>query len=320
MSGHLFVTFAGLKNEAENNNQMTVKELNRQFAIEGFLTFVEGYGEMAIAMVSNDFASSQISVYGAHVMSYEPADKDDALMMCHKSAYQKGKPLRGGIPLCFPWFGANSTDNRLPSHGFARLMDWNVKGASQLDNGATQIVFYLTDSVVTRKMWPYSFRTELTITVGETLEMSWTTFNTGKESFPLTSALHSYFATEDVTMLSVKGLQGVTYLDNLNQLEPIVEENEAIIIDKEVNRCYMDTDAECVIEDASLDRTIRIRKRGSKSTVVWNPWIETAKSITDMSNNEYLEFVCVETANVHHNKVVVAPGESQTISLSISVE
>jgi D-hexose-6-phosphate mutarotase len=299
---------------------MTVKQLNSQFGIKDILTFVEGKGEMAIAMISNDYASAQISLYGAHVMSFEPVDKDDVLMMSNKSIIEKGKPIRGGIPLCFPWFGPNSDDKSLPAHGFARLMDWTVKSAVQQASGSTQLVLTLSDSETTRRMWPFSFRCELTITVGESLDMSWTTFNTGRESISITSAMHTYFYTEDVTALSIKGLQGVTYLDALQQLSPVVEENEAIVIDKEVNRCYMDTDSECVIEDASLERTIRIRKMGSKSTVVWNPWVETAKNIADLGNNEYQEFVCVETANVHNNRITIASGERQTMSMSVSVE
>jgi glucose-6-phosphate 1-epimerase len=298
--------------------KMTIQELNSKYGIKGILTFVESAGNMAIAMVGNDLSSAQISLYGAHVISFEPAEQDDLLMMSELSSYEKGKPMRGGIPLCFPWFGAHPNNPTKPPHGFARLSDWAVKETAQLADGSTKLVLSLTENEATLAEWPYAFSCELTFVVGEKLALSWTITNTGNDTFEVAPAFHTYFATNDVTKVAIKGLEGVTYLDALQQLAPVQEGSSPIVIDKEVNRCYMDTVSTCVIEDKSMDRTITIDKTGSKSTVVWNPWIETAAKIGDLDDAEYQQFVCVETANVHHNKLQIAAGESHTMTATIA--
>ena len=298
---------------------MTIKELNSNFAIEGYLSFVEGKGNMSIAMLSNDYSFAQISLYGAHVLTFEPADMDDVLMMSNKSTFEKGKPLRGGIPLCFPWFGPHATDKSFPPHGFARLMDWSVKSTAQLDNGATQLVLTLSDSDATRAYWPHAFTCDLFITVGETLKMEWVVKNNDSVAFEIAPAMHTYFATNDVEEICIKGLEGVTYLDATQKLLPVVEGNLPVEIDKEVNRCYMDTQSTCEIVDPSMNRTIKVEKTGSNTTVVWNPWADVAKNIPDLADEEYKNFVCVETANVHHNKLTIAAGDSHKMTLNISV-
>ncbi|MFT3737583.1 MAG: D-hexose-6-phosphate mutarotase [Breznakibacter sp.] len=294
---------------------MTIQELNQKYGIKGILSFVEGAGRMAIAMVGNDLASAQISLYGAHVISFEPAGQDDLLMMSELSSYEKGKPMRGGIPLCFPWFGAHPGDSAKPPHGFARLSEWEVESSAQLPGGATRLVFSLTDNDATRREWPYAFRCEMAVTVGESLGLSWAITNTGDEAFETAPAFHTYFSTNDAGQIAIKGLEGVTYLDALQQLAPVKEGTSPVLIDREVNRCYMDTESTCLIEDKSMGRTIQIDKSGSKSTVVWNPWVETAKKIGDLDDNEYTQFVCVETANVHHNKLKLAPGGAHTMTV-----
>ncbi len=298
---------------------MTIKELNSNFAIEGYLSFVEGKGNMSIAMLSNDYSFAQISLYGAHVLTFEPADMDDVLMMSNKSTFEKGKPLRGGIPLCFPWFGPHATDKSFPPHGFARLMDWSVKSTAQLDNGATQLVLTLSDSDATRAYWPHAFTCDLFIIVGETLKMEWVVKNNDSVAFEIAPAMHTYFATNDVEEICIKGLEGVTYLDATQKLLPVVEGNLPVEIDKEVNRCYMDTQSTCEIVDPSMNRTIKVEKTGSNTTVVWNPWADVAKNIPDLADEEYKNFVCVETANVHHNKLTIAAGDSHKMTLNISV-
>lgn len=299
---------------------MTIKELNSKFAIDGCLSFVEGKGNMAIAMLSNDHSFAQVSLYGAQILTFEPADKDDALMMSNKSFFEKGKPLRGGIPLCFPWFGPHATEKSFPAHGFARLMDWNVKSSAQLDNGATRLVLSLTDNDYTRTLWPYAFESELSIVAGETLDVEWTVKNTGDESFEISSAMHSYFSVEDIAQVTVKGLEGATYLDATDQLASKTQDNTPIAIEGEVNRCYLNTQSTCEIVDLSMDRTIKVAKSGSNSTVVWNPWKEMAKKFVDLGDAEYENFVCVETANVHSNKVNIAAGASHKMTLTVSVQ
>ncbi len=298
---------------------MTSKRLNKDFALTDTLSFIESKGGITIAMISNEHASAQISLYGAHVMSFEPNDSEEVLMMSSKCVFEIGTPLRGGIPICFPWFGPNKNDNTLPMHGFARIMNWKVVESQQLKSGETILKLYLSTSPATLKLWPYPFTCELTFTIGKKLNIEWQVTNNSNEEFEFSQALHSYFATDDISQINVSGFEGAHYLDALNQLTDTVEKEPSIVIDKEVNRCYLNTDSKCTLSDKGMNRKIEIIKTGSQSTVVWNPWIETSKKFKDLRDDEYNDFICIETANVHQNIITLTPGQSHSMSLSIAV-
>jgi glucose-6-phosphate 1-epimerase len=194
-----------------------------------------------------------------------------------------------------------------PKHGIARLLNWEVKATEQLVTGASRLVLTLCDSVLTRQWWDYRFVSELIIEAGEELSVKWQVKNLSDVPVTITNALHSYFRVGDISKVRIEGLRSVPYMEEIRSDEAFAGDDDAIVIQREVDRSYTDTTATCQIVDASLNRTIVIKKSGSQSTVVWNPWSDLARRMVDLGDEDYRHFVCVETANVWHNEVVIEP-------------
>ncbi len=300
---------------------VNIDELNKSFAIEGHISFQPGPGGLPMACVANTHAAAVISVYGAHVMSFEPHGSGPILWQSEQSYFEQGKPIRGGIPICWPWFGVHPTDKEKPSHGFARVSMWKLISTSPLGDGSTRIELELTENDETRSLWPHNFRVKAVVTVGEKLELALTTINTGFEKIEVTNALHSYFSVSNVKDISILGLEKCPYVDTLlpegfnrfNQIGPIR-------IDSETDRVYLKTESGYVIDDPGMTRRIQIGKSGSKSAVVWNPWLDKSKRMPDFGDNEYPGMVCVEVVNTMDDAFSLMPGEEHTVSTTICSE
>src|SRR5690606_34573283 len=201
-----------------------------------------------------------------------------------------------------------------PAHGFARNQPWELLEAGAAGDGAFMRLG-LADSPASRSLWPHAFRLELTVTVGAQLDIALTTHNPGDAPFRFGGALHSYFTVGDVAAIAIHGLDGVRYLDQLSGEEHT--QAGPVTIAAEVDRVYLATPATCTIDDPSLGRRISVAKAGSQSTVVWNPWVEKARRLSDLGDDEYKQFVCVETALAHADSVELAPGSSHTLRATI---
>ncbi len=187
---------------------MTPIEMNCSFAIPGQLIFKEGAGALPRAEISNVHAAAAVSLYGAHVLSYRPEGTQEVLWLSKMSKFETGKAIRGGIPVCFPWFGPHPLDPQKPAHGFARLLPWDVLKTSALPGGETQLVLGLQSTETTWRLFPFDFSAEMAITIGEKLEVTMTAINTGSEPFTLSGALHSYFNISDIGNIAIDGLGG----------------------------------------------------------------------------------------------------------------
>ncbi|MBN1676707.1 MAG: D-hexose-6-phosphate mutarotase [Kiritimatiellae bacterium] len=298
----------------------SVDALNDEFAIAEHVTFMAGPGGLTVAAVSNAHATARVALHGAHVMAFQPHGQAPVLWMSKKCYYEVGKPIRGGIPVCWPWFSQHRTNPDMPAHGFVRLVDWDLAGTAANDDGSTALRLRLRDSEATRAMWPHAFEIELQVNVGSALRARLLVRNPGETEFTCTGALHTYFTVSDVAQIRILGLQGVRYRETIYSPDPRTQAEEAITFDKETDRVYMDTDADCIIEDPGLNRRIRNRKAGSRSTVVWNPWIEKAKRMADFDDNEYPGMVCVETANTEPNAMTVPAGGEHVMAATLTVE
>jgi D-hexose-6-phosphate mutarotase len=197
---------------------------------------------------------------------------------------------------------------------------WEMLETKALPDGATFIRFGLIDTDATRAQWPHSSPVQLEATIGNTLRVDLVTKNTGTQAFTLGEALHTYFHISDVAEMTIRGLEGCDYWDKAGGGSVLRKQENGIVIESEVDRVYMNTSADCVIEDRGLKRAIRIAKQGSKSTVVWNPWIEKAEKMGDFGTDGYRGMVCVESANALDNVLSVAPGETHRLSVVYSVE
>jgi glucose-6-phosphate 1-epimerase len=299
---------------------MNLSELNKKFVTDRTIEFYEGNSGFTFISVNNEFCHAEISLYGAHVTSYIPKNGKELLWMSSKSFFEKGIPIRGGIPICFPWFGPHTSDTSKPMHGFARIMNWDVLSAKSDETNGSVIQLGLSANEETKEIWDYDFEARIIVKVGKTLELSLQVTNTDNQPFEISEALHSYFNISDASNVQVEGLGKSTYLDGLENNLPKVQKEKLILLSKEENRRFIGTTTDCLIYDSGYKRTIRVKKSGSNTTVVWNPWIETSKKMADMSEDGYKTMVCVEAANAYNNTFILNPGDSQTIATLISVE
>jgi len=295
-----------------------IDELDEKFSIEGELGFAELENDLVFITVSNKYADADICLYGAHVTSFRPRNSMDILWMSPDSFFEVGKAIRGGIPVCFPWFGPHKTDSEKPQHGFARLMYWDVVETAELQNGETLIRLQLCSSEATKTYWRCDFIAEMIIVVGLTLTVTLKVTNTSNEPFEYGCALHSYYGLSAIENLFIEGLQGVTYYNQLTS-EYGVQEEELLQIQEPLTRHYLNTEKQVLIGDSVFRRRIRVEKSGSKVTTVWNPGEEACAKIADLPEEGYETFVCVEATNAFDYQVLLAPGESYETSAIIGL-
>lgn len=284
--------------------------LNATHGQPGQLRLEEGPGGLPIINVHNAHARAQISLYGAQVLAFRPRAADaDVLFLSPQALYQSGKAIRGGVPVCWPWFGPDPQGLGRPNHGFARTRLWTLQHTATTAEGATRIVLVLADTPETRAVWPHAFELTLEISVGATLDLALSTRNTGDAPLQITQALHSYFAVGDIAQVTVTGLDGCAYIDNATGARGAVRQQVGgVRFDAEVDRIYTDAPAELALVDGARQRTLRIASAGSRTAVVWNPGDAVAAGMADLPSGGYRHFVCVETANAAHEVVSVPPG------------
>ena len=294
-----------------------LQSLNDRFAHVPELAFRQGPGGLTVAEIATRQAQASIALQGGHVLAFQPSGQRPVLWVSRQSQYAAGTPIRGGIPVCWPWFGPHPIDTGKPAHGFARTSSWSVLDAAGGDTPRLRLG--LTDTAATRSLWPHAFQLELTVSVGAQLEVELTIRNPGSEAFTCTDALHSYFAVSDIATSSIDGLHGCVYLDKVAGYERR-EQSGPIAVTGETDRIYVDTVTDCVIEDAGWKRAVRVAKRGSRTTVVWNPWTDRARQLADFGDDEYHEMVCVETANAGDDRITVQPLGTHRLAAIVSVD
>ncbi len=295
-----------------------ITQLNKRFGAADRIAFRAGPGGLPMAALAGPHGSCEVSLYGAHVLAYKPAGQMPVLFVSRKAVYEAGKPIRGGIPVCWPWFGPHPTARSKPAHGFARLLMWSVLTA-EYSSQMTDIKLGLTDSEYTRSIWPHTFDLTLRVVLDTTLRVELTTANRDKEPMTITEALHTYLQVRDVAQVSVGGLDGVPYYDSLTDRKHAAQKGN-IHIHGETDRVYHDTGSACFVDDPGLGRQIVVAKRNSHSTVVWNPWIEKSRRLPDFGADEYPRMLCVETANAMQAALTLPPGETHTLALSLRAE
>jgi D-hexose-6-phosphate mutarotase len=239
--------------------------------------------------------------------------------MSTDAQFAVGKPIRGGIPVCWPWFGAHTSDDTLPAHGFARTQPWQVKSSRSLNDGSTELSLTMPISSVMQAMWPQQAQLDMLINVGDTLKIALITRNLGASDFQVTEALHTYFSISDVSEVQVEGLDGIHFHDKAAGWAE-GDQAGAISFGEEVDRVYVNTPERCTIVDTGFNRNIHIAKLGSQSTVVWNPWNARAAQMGDLGQDGWKRFVCVESANALSNAVTVPAGKSHTLAVEYRVE
>ena len=271
-----------------------------------------------VARIHNEHAEAEVYLHGGHVTSFKPHGQKEVLWMSDDAVFEAPKAIRGGVPVCWPWFSAHPENKELPAHGFPRNRRWSFHSSQSRADGRTRLTLILRDDAASREIWPHSFELELRILVGTELHLELIMRNTGEDPFVVGGALHTYFGIGDISQTSIEGLEGRSYLDQLDSLKR-VEQEGAIRFAEEVDRIYIDTDEACTIVDEAQSRRIRVAKAGSKSTVVWNPWIAKAKRMPDFTDDGYRTMLCIEATNAGEDLYTVAPGDEHRLTQIISV-
>lgn len=270
-----------------------------------------------IFVINHPAAKARVALHGAHVMEWQPASQTQpVLYMSPDALLEHGKPIRGGIPVCWPWFGGHPTDATKPMHGFARILPWELVRADSQE-GHLAMLFKLESNEETRALWPHAFRCHLGVSLGAALEVSLMTENLGDAPFQVTEALHTYLTVGDIAQVTVKGLAETKYLDTVGE-RTIREQEGDILFDREVDRQY-DSTGGVIVEDRANARNLVVNKLGSSTTVVWNPWIEKSKRLSDLPDEAYHGFLCVEAANAGDAGVTVMPGGRHVLLTQVSL-
>ena len=280
----------------------------------------QGQGGLRRLVIRTTYADAEIYLHGAHVTHFQPRGQKPVLFMSEKSMFEPGKPIRGGVPICFPWFGARQDGQPGSPHGFARLMEWELVSAELTKDGGVEIHLRLASNEATRAMWPGEFVADYRIKVGATLGLELSVKNTGGQPLRIEEALHTYLAVSDARQVSIEGLAGTSYFTAVGTPRTERESTAPIRITAETDRIYFNTQSTCVAHDPGLQRRLVVEKTGSDATVVWNPWIAKAKAMPDFGDDEWPFMLCIETCNVRENAVTIAPGQSHAIFAVIRAE
>lgn len=298
---------------------VTLEQLNGRFGIKGQVIFKEGAGGLTMIEVHNAQATATIALQGAHLLTWTPRGQQPVIWLSSAAKFAPGKSVRGGIPICWPWFGPHESEKSFPAHGYARTVMWQVVETEALASGATRLLFRLEGDETTAKMWSHDTPCDYQLTIGTSLEMELVTRNRGRTPVTIGQALHTYFDISDIREVSVNGLDGCPYLDKVDGFKRKQQEG-SVTFSGETDRIYLDSTADCLIDDPNMERRIRISKRNSASTIVWNPWIEKAEQMGDLGERSYLGMVCVESANAAEDVVTLPAGGEHRLYVRYDVE
>ncbi|NJO97704.1 MAG: D-hexose-6-phosphate mutarotase [Pleurocapsa sp. CRU_1_2] len=298
---------------------MNIEQLNANYGIADKVKFVEGQGNFPLIKINNEHAEATISVYAGQVLSFKPVGQvEDLMFLSSQAYYQTGKAIKGGTPICWPWFGPDPEGKGRASHGFVRDRLWQVRDVVSTQDGATQVTMGLVDTSETRAIWNYSFDFSVMITVGKVLKITLVTRNTGSESFAITQALHTYFKIGDINQVTVLGLENKAYIDKVDRGQQ-KNQSGAITFSGECDRIYLDVPAQLAINDRALNRQITVTATNSKTAIVWNPGADISAKMADLGDRDYENFVCVETANAADEVITVPAGEQYQIAAQYAV-
>ena len=282
--------------------------------IPGRVIFTEGNGELLKLEINTAWSRAELYLHGAHLTHFQTKDQPPVLFMSQLSRFQENTPIRGGIPVIFPWFGAREGQS---SHGFVRTQPWDLREISQLADGGVSLRLSLPDSPAAA-LFP-KFAVEYLVTLDQTLSAELIVTNASQDQdFTFENCLHTYFEVGDIAAVSVTGLKGADYLDKVEAFARKTERAEHLKISQETDRVYFNTCETVEIHDSKLRRRIRLEKSGSLSTVVWNPWVDKSQQMPDFGNEEYRQMLCVESGNVAENKITLPAGKSASLKIRLS--
>jgi glucose-6-phosphate 1-epimerase len=302
--------------------ESTLAESDQQFGIPGFeipgtAAIVPGNGGLQKVRITSREASGEMYLHGAHITSWKPTGGEEALFLSSQSRWDHGHAIRGGVPVCFPWFGSKADDPEAPAHGFVRTKAWQLESIAQAGNGVTVSMFTVSGED-TKRWWPAEFRLDYRVTFAAELKLELVVTNTGKTSLHFEEALHAYHNVGNILKTRVGGLDTVQYIDKTDSNSKKIQHGEIAVV-SETDRVYLNTIDAVELEDPDLRRRTRVAKENSRTTVVWNPWVQKARSLADFADDEWMRMICIEVSNVSDFGVELAPGQQHKMKALVRV-
>ncbi len=288
---------------------ISVSDLNARLGIDQQLSFSAGSGGLIIASINAPSGNAQIALQGAHLIDFCPQGGKSLFWQSPRSHFLPGKAIRGGIPICWPWFGPHPQDSTLPAHGLARTALWQVIKSRQTDDGIEiSLALPALDS-----RFP-DLRLQATFSISNTLHIRLETRNLSKQSCQISQALHSYFRVSDCQHVSIDGLDGCEYIDKTQNGQRYRQQGSPKITG-EVDRIYLTRNGQSSLVDPGMQRSISIEASNSGSTVIWNPGPSKAAAMADVGADCYRQMLCIESANATPDSFQLAPGDSHQLSV-----
>lgn len=275
--------------------------------------------KVTLIRINRPQSSAVISVFGAQILGFHPQGEQPVIWQNPSADYGAASAIRAGIPICWPWFNvitmnseevqSNFADIENPSHGTVRDRVWDIVAVEE-------------NSTVTRVTLQTSLEEknlllEACYSIGSELEMTLTTTNQSSHDVAFSCALHSYFAISDIADVAVTGLDGCQYIDMIDEMSVKTQDGD-IRVDQEVDRMYSDVTDPITLVDKSWQRQVVVKSENSQSTIVWNPWVEKCQRTSQLLDDDYRKFICIETAKTGQDFVALPAGSAYQLDLKIS--
>jgi glucose-6-phosphate 1-epimerase len=284
------------------------------------VTLDEGRGGLPRLSVATELCAAELYLHGAHLCGWQPRSQPHpVLWMSQASRFEAGAPIRGGVPICFPWFGPKAGDAGAPVHGVVRIRPWTLESVEVAADSTVVVALSLVSDAGTRAVGAPDFDVRFEVRLGETLAMALTVVNPSQAPLIFEEALHSYFAVSDVRHVGVEGLAGATFIDKTDAMARKTQHDAVIAIGAETDRLYLNTPATITLTDPGFGRRIIVSKKGSLASVVWNPWIAKSRAMPDFGDDEWPGMICLETANAADHAVTLPPVGRHTMAAEVSV-
>jgi glucose-6-phosphate 1-epimerase len=292
--------------------------LHKRFGILGIAQVIAGNSGLPKIRVSTRLASAEIYMLGAQITSWRPVGAEEGLFLSKDSHWGDGRAIRGGIPICFPWFRAKDDDPHAPTHGLVRTKEWQLDSITAETNEVVIVTLSTESDAATHRWWPHEFRLVHRITIGSTLRLELIATNLGPVTMRFEEALHSYFRVGQADNARVRGLDQIEYLDNMDSNRRKIQHGD-VVFAAPIDNAYLNTYGPLELVDPVLHRTLRTDKEASSTTVVWNPWQQGAVALADFGDHEWRHMACVEAGNIMNAAIALPPGEEHTLRATLSV-
>jgi glucose-6-phosphate 1-epimerase len=292
-------------------------ESHSRFQIPGTAEVVPGNGGLPKVRIASPEAVGEIYLHGAHVTSWKPAGEEEVFFLSSRSRWEDDHAIRGGVPVCFPWFRGKPGDPQAPAHGFVRTKAWRIESIA-LVGGAVAVTMFTESDERTKEWWPAEFRLLHRVTFGRELSLELVVTNTGRTSLRFEEALHAYYRVGNAEIARARALDALHYYEGTDLHHKQTQLGD-IVIASETDRIYLNTKDTIELEDPLLHRRICVAKENSRTTVVWNPWAQKAHSLSDFAHDEWKNMICIEPSNVSDFAVNLAPGQQHSMKSAVRI-